>query len=118
MVGRLLSLVLVVLVLQFTEVRAEKPPNCQAKELPTNNEGVLRAFEGPDSKEVEVAAKRMVGVFIIVVIGFFLFLIFWVYFYEPKSGLSKPTEVKRGENYVPYQRPAKEPENTRYNLDE
>lgn len=119
MIGRLLSLALV-LVLQLHQVRpaiAQEPQACQAEDLPTNRNGELKAFQGPDSKETEVAAKWVIGIFCIAFFGSLLLLFFWVYFYEPKEGLSKPTVVRRGKNYVPYQRQS-EPEKTRYNIDE
>lgn len=97
MAGRFLSVCLVVLWLSVgggATSAEDDASDLVMGDLPQTENGVLRAFEGPNSEDVKVAAKRVFGVIIGAV--FFVILLFFVlaFFYDKKSGLPTPTPTR------------------------
>lgn len=88
-------------------------------ELPASKDGVLRAFEPPDKKESQQAASRVFGVLLGSVFFVVILFILWALFYSRKTGLTKPTVLRKGKREAPPSQREKEPEErTRYYIDE
>jgi len=74
-----------------------------------NQDGSLRAYQAPDVEELQRAVQQIVGICVFAFICIVLFILFWAYYHQPVTGITKPTkEVERSENYVPYRKPAKD----------
>ncbi len=119
MIGRLLVAVVLMQLFLVQASYAEEPMVCWEKDFPTNQNGVLKAFEGPTQKESEVAAKRVFSVLSIALFGFFIIFILFAFFYEPKKGIAKPTPLRgiRKEDSPSSQHKGK-PESTRWEISE
>jgi hypothetical protein len=98
---------------------ADESPDLIVGELPASEDGVLRAFTPPDKKESQQAASRVFGVLLGTVFFVVILFILLALFYSRKTGLPKPTVLRRGKKEAPTSQREKEPEERiRYTLDE
>lgn len=72
----------------------------------------LRAFTPPSEGNTRIAVRQIYVIFGIVGIGFVVALVLIYLFYEPSYAQQsyKPTQVRRSENFNPYQRSSSEHE--------
>lgn len=100
-------------------LRADESLDLIVGELPASEDGVLRAFTPPDKKESQQAASRVFGVLLGTVLFVVILFILLALFYSKKTGLPKPTVLRRGKKEAPASQREKEPEErTRYVIDE
>ncbi len=100
-------------------VKADEVSDLVVGEMPASGDGILRAFTPPDKKESELAASRVFGILYGVVLFVVILFILMALFYSRKTGLPKPTVLRRGKKDVPSNQREKEPEeHARYVIDE